>query len=291
MLDDRPAERSCPRPRGAAKAGPAQAPAARPPAAGPHVSTSGTRGETRERLREVLDQYPPSVGQVLRLDPSLLSKPDYLAPYPTLAGLHRAASAKSRTTRSFFLGDPRFDVPGDRQGARACSVVRERVRRLAMFLIGVVSFVTLSAGCGRAVIDYRRWLRASKIQTDAHAKDRRSADVERRPAGLHAVAGGPAVSAMSATSPSDRDVAMRAVGRAGQPHPLVGAGRHRPRAGGVGFWFAKNERHRRSRRSRSTWSRSWRSRSASGSSLSALVSYVLSRQLGLLEREPRSTHA
>jgi len=41
--------------------------------------------ETRERIREVLNQYPPSVGQVLRLDPSLLSKPDYMASYPTLA--------------------------------------------------------------------------------------------------------------------------------------------------------------------------------------------------------------
>src|SRR3954449_4391028 len=41
--------------------------------------------DTKERLREILDQYPPSVAQVLRLDPSLLTRPDYLTLYPTLA--------------------------------------------------------------------------------------------------------------------------------------------------------------------------------------------------------------
>src|SRR4051794_4986019 len=41
--------------------------------------------ETRDRVHEILEQYPPSVGQVLQLDPTLLSKPDYMASYPKLA--------------------------------------------------------------------------------------------------------------------------------------------------------------------------------------------------------------
>src|SRR5580658_7156152 len=41
--------------------------------------------ETREALQRLLQQYPPSLGQVLRLDPSLLTNPEYLAPYPNLA--------------------------------------------------------------------------------------------------------------------------------------------------------------------------------------------------------------
>src|SRR5262245_3213019 len=41
--------------------------------------------ETRERLREVLKQYPPSVSEVLRIDPTLLYRPDYLSTYPMLA--------------------------------------------------------------------------------------------------------------------------------------------------------------------------------------------------------------
>src|SRR2546428_11310379 len=41
--------------------------------------------ETRERLSQILDQYPPSLREVLRLDPSLLTNDAYLAPYPALA--------------------------------------------------------------------------------------------------------------------------------------------------------------------------------------------------------------
>ena len=40
--------------------------------------------ETRDRLRQVLEQYPPSVREVLRIDPSLLTRADYLATYPVL---------------------------------------------------------------------------------------------------------------------------------------------------------------------------------------------------------------
>jgi len=47
----------------------------------------------RERLRQILEQYPPSVSQVLRLDPSLLTKADYLAPYPTLTRVEVACVA------------------------------------------------------------------------------------------------------------------------------------------------------------------------------------------------------
>src|SRR4051812_31594463 len=41
--------------------------------------------ETRDWFRKVLEQYPPSVREVLRIDTSLLSRPDYLATYPALA--------------------------------------------------------------------------------------------------------------------------------------------------------------------------------------------------------------
>ena len=58
--------------------------AAEPAAAAQAPVDEQTARETRERLQLILQQYPPSVGQVLRLDPSLLTKPDYLAPYPTM---------------------------------------------------------------------------------------------------------------------------------------------------------------------------------------------------------------
>src|SRR4051812_10354668 len=65
---------------------PPEAPAAprgalRPELAAPY---DGNVEETRRRLDEVLQQYPPSLREVLRLDPSLLTNAAYLQPYPAL---------------------------------------------------------------------------------------------------------------------------------------------------------------------------------------------------------------
>src|SRR5688500_12650328 len=39
---------------------------------------------TREQLRNVLRTYPDSVAEILRRDPSLMSRADYMEPYPQL---------------------------------------------------------------------------------------------------------------------------------------------------------------------------------------------------------------
>ena len=77
---------------GRSRRGPGPGEAGRDPAGrgGPGAGSSSPADErnardTKERLREIFEQYPPSVAQVLRLDPSLLSRADYLALYPTLA--------------------------------------------------------------------------------------------------------------------------------------------------------------------------------------------------------------
>src|SRR5437867_2746645 len=41
--------------------------------------------ETQQRLHQLLQQFPPSLGQVLALDPTLLTNQAYLEPYPLLA--------------------------------------------------------------------------------------------------------------------------------------------------------------------------------------------------------------
>jgi hypothetical protein len=241
--------------------------------------------ETRERLREVLNQYPPSVAQVLRLDPSLLSKPDYMASYPTL-GTFVAQHPQVVHNPAFFIGDPRFEVQETGRGA-ALRVV-ENVFDGAMFLIGVVSFFTLVGWLGRALIDYRTWQRASKIQADAHAKlvDRLTSNEDllaylQSPAGQRA--------SMSATRPG-LDIAMRAVGA-----PVnrilwsVQAGVVLA-AGGLGLWFAKASVIEEAAQALNVVAVLAVALGV-GFVASALVAYGLSRQLGLLESEPRSTHA
>src|SRR5512136_3120267 len=60
----------------------ASAPEQPPPAA---VRPNTNWGETQGQLFQVLQQYPPTLGQVLRLDPTLLTNQAYLEPYPALA--------------------------------------------------------------------------------------------------------------------------------------------------------------------------------------------------------------
>jgi hypothetical protein len=133
----------------------------------PPVADERNARDTRQRLHDFLDEYPPSVAQVLRLDPSLISKPDYLAPYPSLAAF-LAQHPEVAHNPVFFLGEPRFN--GANGGRKEALEVLENILAGAALLIGLLSLLGAIVWLLRSVIDHRRWLRATKIQTDAHAK-------------------------------------------------------------------------------------------------------------------------
>ena len=59
---------------------------------------------TREQLQEILRQYPPAVGEVLRRDTSLLNRPDYIAPYPQLVAFMQQHPEITRNPAFFFGG-------------------------------------------------------------------------------------------------------------------------------------------------------------------------------------------
>src|SRR4249920_2056657 len=87
-------------------AGQSKPPASRPAEAAPTATPAlASAPETKERLRGILEQYPPSVGQVLRLDSSLLTRQDYLAPYPALAA-YLTQHPEVAHNPVFFLGAP-----------------------------------------------------------------------------------------------------------------------------------------------------------------------------------------
>jgi hypothetical protein len=137
------------------------------PAAQPAVDERTAR-DTRERLREIFEQYPPSVAQVLRLDPSLLTKPDYLAPYPTLAtylGQHPEVAHNP----VFFLGGPFNGQQYQDNRSQAVNAIENVFIGLEV-LIGIVTGILALAWIIRSAIEHRRWLRATKIQTEAHTK-------------------------------------------------------------------------------------------------------------------------
>src|SRR5580765_1753886 len=62
------------------------APVADPQPAPAQAVSSFDAEQTRQQLETLMRQYPPSLSDVLRNDPSLLTNDHYLATYPVLAG-------------------------------------------------------------------------------------------------------------------------------------------------------------------------------------------------------------
>ena len=154
---------------GAGAAGQAK-PAAAPPsdAVPTRVVDEQTARETRDRLHEILEQYPPSVAQVLRLDPSLLAKADYMAAYPTLA-TYVTQHPEVAHNPVFFLGGAFGGQQYSDNRSRAVNAIENVFIGLEV-LLGIVTAIFALAWMTRSAIEHRRWLRATKIQTDAHNK-------------------------------------------------------------------------------------------------------------------------
>src|SRR5262245_25457287 len=98
--------------------------------------------ETRQRLQELMRQYPPSVYEVLRADPTLLTRADYLAPYPALIAFLQQHPEIARNP-SYFLG--RFEFYERRPNDRSFDLIQ-------MLLAGIVMVAGGSALLGVFVL-------------------------------------------------------------------------------------------------------------------------------------------
>ena len=124
-----------------------------------------TAEDTREELRVILQKYPRSVGEILRRDPSLLTRPDYTATYPDLAAFLGQHPEVARNVEFYFEGygdwgrqvDPSFEALGALLAGLAVAFV------LILFS-GVLIWLV------RAFVQHRRWLKASQVQADVHMK-------------------------------------------------------------------------------------------------------------------------
>jgi hypothetical protein len=122
--------------------------------------------ETRERLIQLLRQYPPAVGEVLQRDPSLLSRTDYLAPYPALVAFLQQNPQVARNP-SFFLG--RFDYYEPRPTDRSLEMFQVILAGIGAAMAGA-AFLGVLVWVIRSVIDHRRWLRLTRTQAEVHTK-------------------------------------------------------------------------------------------------------------------------
>ena len=154
------------RPRQAAAAAPA------PPANVTQVlvtPNSVDAEETRQQLDQLLRQYPPSLAEVLRIDPSMLSNDTYLATYPALAAF-LSQHPEVVHNPGYFVGTQNVrswnDNTPQMEAIRMWQELAQNVSIVAVVLTITSAFVWLI----RLLLDYRKWLRLSKTQTEVHTK-------------------------------------------------------------------------------------------------------------------------
>jgi hypothetical protein len=125
---------------------------------------------TRDELNNLLERFPPALRTVLALDPALLSNQAYLAPYPALSAF-LAAHPEIARNPAFFLGEPEQSHrnPHERAEERAIDMWQGLLGGLAVFA-GFGMAIGLLTWLIRTLIDYRRWSRLAKVQTDVHTK-------------------------------------------------------------------------------------------------------------------------
>ncbi len=137
-----------------------------PPAQVDYRSMDRDAGRTREELRQILNRFPPSLSRVLRYDPSLLSNESYLHTYPELAS-YLSQHPEVAHNPTYFVGVGEYE-PQDRQ-SQVINMWRNMMEGLFIFSIFVMVTTTL-AWLIKTLIDYRRWHRVSKVQTEVHTK-------------------------------------------------------------------------------------------------------------------------
>jgi hypothetical protein len=141
----------------------AQAPA--PPPAPVLVYQDSERAENvREQLRQVLSRYPPTLRQVIQLDPTLLQRPDYMTAYPMLTTFLQQHPDVMRNP-SYYFG-----VPNDRRDAEEHFGLPSRIVEAVSFLAGFLTVVTLVYSLLRQALEYRRWRKQIQVQTEVHLK-------------------------------------------------------------------------------------------------------------------------
>jgi hypothetical protein len=138
------------------------------PQASPNLIADLNAYQTRDSFQQMLRQYPPSLSEVLRLDPSLLTNTAYLTPYPNLAGFLNQHPEIAHNP-GFFVGEQQFRSDRFDRQSNSSRIFEEMMAGVAAFASGLI-VLSVVIWILRTVIDHRRWLRVSKIQSEVHSK-------------------------------------------------------------------------------------------------------------------------
>lgn len=141
------------------------APAPGPGFPGPGQFEPDARRTQRE-LGDLLQRYPPNLRTILALDPGLMNNQSYMAAYPALAaylGVHPEVGRNP----AYFFGNPQQEPPDT---AAELAHTWENMLSDAEVLAGLCFAFSLIAYLLRTFMDNRKWARWTKVQTEAHTK-------------------------------------------------------------------------------------------------------------------------
>ena len=127
--------------------------------------------ELRNEFRELMRQYPPSLAEILRLDTSLLTTPDYIAPYPALA-LYLQAHPEIGRHPEYFLefasrGNWWSDPASPEVQLRRDAINMQRGMLENLSIVAAVSVVVYGIlWLVRGFLGHRRWIRTTRLQAE-----------------------------------------------------------------------------------------------------------------------------
>ncbi len=230
---------------------------------------------TKDELSRLLEHYPPTLRGVLALDPALLTNEGYLAPYPGLVSFLAAHPDVVRNP-SFYVGE---DARPNRDPAsQAVEMWKDVLDGLAIFT-GFGMAIGLLVWLIRTLVDYRRWSRLAKVQTDVHTKllDRFTANDD-----LLAYIQSPAGSKFLESSPIKLDAGPRTVGAPLGRILWSVQGGLVLMAGGIGLQIAGGQAKNPAAQPLHAMG-VLAIALGLGFVISAIISYVISHRLGLIE--------
>jgi hypothetical protein len=147
------------------------------------IILQGAEG-TRTEFKRLLEQFPPALGVVLKSDPTLLTNTAYLATYPALAKYLSQHPEITRNPAYFLehvetvqLVDYRYGgrrssepmTPADQMRLESINMWRDTMNGF-MFFLGFSVAALAVLWMIRYLVEHRRWLRATRIQSEAHNK-------------------------------------------------------------------------------------------------------------------------
>jgi len=136
----------------------------RPPLAG-NPQDPETMAITKRDLEDLLRRYPQA-NATLRLDRSLLANQEYLDHYPDLRDFLKAHPEVAANPNAFIEGNLRFN-PREQEGGDP--VFLRFMNDLWPFLVFLVVTGAL-LWILKVILENRRWSKIAKVQSEAHAK-------------------------------------------------------------------------------------------------------------------------